>query len=425
MPAASASSEHGPAGNRLATPPASSTRPPPSVGVIHAGLLAKSILDDMTLRASTLPPLPTDVTDWRAWVSYATAWTWEDVCDSAGADATAHHSAAPSPGRGQVRPTLRLDRIRETVPGEQWQHLFRSTWPAYRSWYLAGNALERPSLEEAREALTTHLPELVPTWEHLVDLAGCDPVAARMLTGWRMPPFISGCTQGVVPGSEPLLVRNYDYDLSLFEGIVASTDWSGHRRVLGTSDLLWGLLDGINEDGLAVSLTWGGQPGQGEGFGIPIVIRYLLETCGDVADAVSALRRIPVAQAYNLSLVDTSGAHATVFVAPGKAPEVSLLRSVANHPLDRHGDSPTAAAVHSKQRQAAASDLLLDHSDDAERLGVGFAEQPLHNPDHSAGWGTLYTAVLEPARGQVTYHWPGRSWTCRFDDEADGVTVLL
>ena len=49
---------------------------------------------------------------------------------------------------------------------------------------------------------------------------------------------------------EPVLVRNYDYDLSLFEGVVASTNWSGHRSVLGTSDLLWGLLDGLNEDGL-------------------------------------------------------------------------------------------------------------------------------------------------------------------------------
>ena len=114
-----------------------------------------------------------------------------------------------------------------------------------------------------------------------------------------------------------------------------------------------------------------------------------------------------------------------MFVAPGAAPEVSLLRTAANHPLDREADSPTAAAVGSKERQRAASDLLLDHADDAERLGVRFTQPPLHNPDHSAGWGTLYTAVLEPARGQVTYHWPGRSWTCRFDDETGDVTVRL
>ena len=188
------------------------------------------------------------------------------------ARASARHSVA---GGAQPWPTLRLDRIREDVPGEQWRDLFGSTWPAYCSWYLSGDADERLSLHEARQALTTHMPEPgahlgAPGGPH-----GWRPGRCPDADGWRMPPFILG-TQAVAPGSEPVLVRNYDYDLSLFEGVVASTNWSGHRSVIGTSDLLWGLLDGLNEDGLAVSLTRGGRPGQGEGFGIPIVIRYLL-----------------------------------------------------------------------------------------------------------------------------------------------------
>ena len=48
------------------------------------------------------------------------------------------------------------------------------------------------------------------------------------------------------------------------------------------SDCLWGLLDGVNDAGLAVSLTFGGRRVLGDGFGIPIVIRYLLETCETV-----------------------------------------------------------------------------------------------------------------------------------------------
>ena len=42
------------------------------------------------------------------------------------------------------------------------------------------------------------------------------------------------------------------------------------------SDCLWGLLDGINDAGLAVSLAFGGRATR-EGFGIPLVVRYLLE----------------------------------------------------------------------------------------------------------------------------------------------------
>ncbi len=95
--------------------------------------------------------------------------------------------------------------------------------------------------------------------------------------------------------------------------------------MLGTSDMLWGLLDGMNEDGLAVSLTFGGRPDVGEGFGIPIVLRYVLETCATVPQAISALRRIPVSQSYNVALVDGAGDHATVFVTPGEPAEVSDL----------------------------------------------------------------------------------------------------
>ena len=59
------------------------------------------------------------------------------------------------------------------------------------------------------------------------------------------------------------------------------------------SDCLWGLLDGMNDAGLAVSLTFGGRRVLGDGFGIPIVVRYLLETCDDVAEAREALARLP------------------------------------------------------------------------------------------------------------------------------------
>lgn len=270
-----------------------------------------------------------------------------------------------------------------------------------------------------------HLPELVPLWERLVALSGGDPLAARLLTMWRMPAFIAGCTQAVIPGLEPILVRNYDYDLALFEGVVASTNWSGRRKVIGTSDLLWGLLDGINEDGLAVSLTWGGRAAVARGFGIPLVVRYLLETCATVDDAVAALRRIPVAQAYNLTLADTTGSHATVFVAPGEEPEVSRLPAAANHRLRDVADSPTAHVVRSGERQGAALDVALDHVGDPQRLGEAFVQAPLRNPDHSSGWGTLYTAVLEPARGRVTYHWPGMRWTRHLEDDEDSLTVRL
>ncbi len=58
------------------------------------------------------------------------------------------------------------------------------------------------------------------------------------------------------------------------------------KPVIGMSDCTWGLLDGMNADGLSASLAFGGRKISGDGFGIPLVIRYLLETASTVDEAV-------------------------------------------------------------------------------------------------------------------------------------------
>jgi predicted choloylglycine hydrolase len=60
-------------------------------------------------------------------------------------------------------------------------------------------------------------------------------------------------------------------------------------------------------------------------------VRYMLEVCRSVDDAVSVLRRIPIHAAYNITLVDSGGTHATVFVGPSRAPAVTRERAITNH----------------------------------------------------------------------------------------------
>jgi predicted choloylglycine hydrolase len=310
---------------------------------------------------------------------------------------------------------LTLHAYRELTPGPRWQALYDATWPAYRRWYTREGLASRPALDECRRALARHLPELIPTWERLCHLAGDDPVAARMLSMWGLPAFAVGCSQVLIPGAQPTLIRNYDYDQALFEGVIASTDYSGRRRVLGTSDMLWGLLDGMNEDGLAVSLTFGGRPGGGEGFGIPIVLRYLLETCATVDEGVSALQRIPVAQSYNVALVDTAGRHATVFVAPDEPAVLSRIETTTNHRLD-HVEHPEIAARFNSVGRRTRLDELRGGDASGERIVAAMLLPPLRNDRFDIGFGTLYTAEYRPAAGTATWHWPGASWTRRFDD---------
>ena len=101
------------------------------------------------------------------------------------------------------------------------------------------------------------MPELVPIWSALVAATGADELGARMLTLYDPPPLLSGCSQAALPG-EAALVRNYDYDPNLFDAVVLETRFAD-TRVIGMADQLWGLLDGVNDRGLAVSFTFGGR----------------------------------------------------------------------------------------------------------------------------------------------------------------------
>jgi predicted choloylglycine hydrolase len=262
------------------------------------------------------------------------------------------------------------------------------------------------------------MPELVGVYDRLVDLAGGGDVAARMLSLYRPPPYLSGCSQAAIAAPEPVLVRNYDYAPSRFEGVVQSTAWGKHR-VIGMSDCLWGLLDGMNDAGLVVSLTFGGRRVLGDGFGIPVVVRYLLETCSTVAEARAALGKVPVNLAHNLTLVDLAGEAATALVSPDRAPVWRSSAVATNHQGDVEWEEH-ARFTRTVEREAAAAALIADPATTPESLVAAFMAPPLFSTEYSRGFGTLYTAEYRPAAGTVSYHWPGSTWTQSFDDFREG-----
>src|SRR6478752_2940162 len=211
--------------------------------------------------------------------------------------------------------SISLHAFREDVAGPRWRALYDATWPGYRSWYLRPGTGRRPTAAQAETALLRYMPELHPVWRRLVDLAGGDSTAAAMLSHWNMPAFAPACSQVVVDNGTRALIRNYDYHPELFEQVVMSTRFTG-REVIGTSDCLWGLLDGMNSDGLAVSLTFGGAKVYGPGFGIPLVVRYLLEVADTGPRALAKLRGLPVSGYYNLTLAARAGCMLNANAAP-------------------------------------------------------------------------------------------------------------
>jgi predicted choloylglycine hydrolase len=329
----------------------------------------------------------------------------------------------PEPATSGPMHTMTLYGIREEQPGPRWQALHDATRDAYHGWYLSEGAAARPDLRTCRQMLTDHMPELVPTWERLVELAGGDEITARLLTLWDPPCFLPGCSQATLGGPAPMLIRNYDYSPDLFEQVIYSSAFTG-RRVLGTGDCLWGLLDGMNDAALAVSLAFGGRPGSGPGFGIPIVVRYLLEVATSLDEVREVLRRVPVNMSYNLTAVDGSGESLTAFVAPDSAPEFSSARAATNHRSTVPECPERAYSLRSVERQRLLLSLL-DSDPDITKLTSAFLRPPLRSTEYGRAFGTLYTAAYRPQDGVVDYLWPDDSWRRTFDSVDATKTVIL
>ncbi len=303
---------------------------------------------------------------------------------------------------------MTFQAVSEKKPGDKWRALFQRHWPAYERWFLSEGIEARQTYLAGLRALKSHMPELVPTYEALVDLAGGGDTAARFLSFYCPPPYLSGCSQAVWLGSEPLLVRNYDYPPQLCDGVILGTGWN-RQWVTGMSDGLFGMVDGMNEAGLAVSLTFGGRTIVGEGFGVPLIIRYILEFCRTSAEAAKALKRIPCHMAYNVTVVDRKGRYLTAYLSPDRGCVITDSRVATNHQeqVEWHRHARATATV---ERERFLLHRLTLHDEPADRFIAAFQKPPLYSMAYDRGFGTLYTSVYWPAQGLVEYRWPNETW---------------
>ncbi|MDA1055564.1 MAG: C45 family autoproteolytic acyltransferase/hydrolase [Planctomycetota bacterium] len=295
--------------------------------------------------------------------------------------------------------------IHEPQPGDKWQWLVEQFWPSYQAWFLKEGAERRPKFLACEQAMRQYMPELLPTYERLTELAGGGDLEARFLSLYRPTPYLTGCSQAVWTRNQPRLIRNYDYNPKMWEGVLLHSSWNG-RQVIAMSDCLWGVLDGINDAGLAVSLAFGGRKAVGDGFGIPLILRYILEFCDTTTEAERVLARVPSHMSYNVTLLDASGRHRTVFVAPDRIPIITNKRLATNHQeqVEWHEHAVATGTV---DRAHFLALRLDDPLETAERFTSRFLEPPLYSTRFDHGWGTLYTAVYDPTSLTATYRWPG------------------
>jgi predicted choloylglycine hydrolase len=309
---------------------------------------------------------------------------------------------------------IQLNLIREEqAGGEKWTSFFDRVWPLYKKWFLSEGYTKRAGYLTSYNEFERCMPELLPVYEQLCEAAGGGDIKARFLSMYNPPAYLSGCSQIAWTKDETALVRNYDYHPRFFDGTV----YYSHllKPVIGMTDCTWGLLDGINADGLAVSLTFGGSKIVGNGFGIPIVVRYLLETCSTVAETIDTLKRIPVHMAYNLTLLDTDKNYITVYLAPNKSP-VFVKESIVTNHQEKVEWNEYATFTKTVERKEYLEHCVATTDENLDHLTHLFLKEPLYHTNYEKSFGTLYTASYNVDSKTVDFIWPRKKITLGFTE---------
>lgn len=317
---------------------------------------------------------------------------------------------------------IEIQAVEEDEPGAAWSEILDRHLEAYLRWYQAPGGGERPTYLECERALKRYLPEWLPIWRAHCEAAGGDDVVARFLSLYRPPAYVQGCSQVAWNRPEPRLIRNYDYAPELWDGVLFRSAWTG-RRVLAVTDCLIGALDGVNEAGLSVSLSFGGSQEVGDGFGAPLLVRVALETCRTAAEAAQLFRRVPTHMAYNILMLDRDGDFFTAFTGPSRPTIVRRTAASTNH-QDRIAWARHAWATATLERERRLHACLADPEMDGDTLEEAFLHPPLRSTDYARGFGTLYTAVYRPAMGRLDLRWPGHCWSQSLDDFTPGTRTV-
>lgn len=212
-------------------------------------------------------------------------------------------------------------------------------------------------------AVARHAPELLDELRGVVDGGTLDAGAlqAFALTLGEGP----ACSVVAISGAhtadgKPLFGRNFDFfewDLPYQE--LYRTYPTGGLASLGSTDVLIGREDGLNEAGLAIAQTHVSSHGYEPGVLFSLAGRMILDRCRTVPEAVALLGAIPHVRANNWLLMDAGGTIATVETSPrGTAATYAtdgfaIVTNQFRHPAMREYEAIAARPPDSEARLCA------------------------------------------------------------------------
>ena len=170
----------------------------------------------------------------------------------------------------------------------------------------------------AESCLTSYrefYPEILEEIRGIADGQQCDVnILQTVLFGmYALPPTCNCSCFAMNSGNEILLGRNSDFRTEL-EKLNMNVIYrlKGAYSFTGNTTAFSEIEDGVNEHGLAVGLTSVYPQKIKSGFNAGMILRYLLEKCKNVQEAVLCLQSLPIASAQTIILADAAGKIALV-----------------------------------------------------------------------------------------------------------------
>jgi predicted choloylglycine hydrolase len=256
-------------------------------------------------------------------------------------------------------------------------------------------------LDAERRMFEKYAPALWQEIEGLADGLGVPMERAAYYFGNAgLRPPIGGCSAVMSNG---VYGRNYDFKARYYGARLVLTQPHGAYASVGTSEILTGRLDGMNEHGLCIGLHLIKMRPRFPGLSCVVLNRLVLERCATTAEAVALLRRLPHAMQYNYSLLDANGVAAVVEAAPGAvAVRMGDWLACTNHfqsallrPLNRrsrHSEHRLPPLESWAQQKLSAEQIFS---------ALNNSRSPAFFHGYQRGAGTLHTLSAEPAKKRL------------------------
>lgn len=198
--------------------------------------------------------------------------------------------------------------------GRQLAHLERTEQRCFK----APDFFVQEDFEEAFQLYEEHCPGIMEELRGYSDESG---IGVQDIAFSWMTYLVPRCCGLILTGGRTCdghtkIARSYEFSLEEEDLKVCRTAAAGRYAHTAGSIAGFGRTEGINEKGLAVSMSSCGFPVSNmpmmkepriKGLQFWLVIRSLLENCADVEEALNKVQEMPIAYNINLYLADASG----------------------------------------------------------------------------------------------------------------------